>query len=80
MAGISEFFAGKSLLLTGVTGLVGKLILEKLLRCCAGVERVYVLVREKKGRTAEQRVGEICESPVRREQKFLSHRIRLDVE
>lgn len=64
MVGIREFFAGKTVFLTGVTGLVGKLVLEKLLRCCEGVEGVYVLVRAKKGKDAGQRIKEICDSPV----------------
>lgn len=64
MIGIREFFVGKTIFLTGVTGLVGKLVLEKLLRCCEGVEKIYILVRAKKGKDASQRIKEICDTLV----------------
>lgn len=64
MAGIREFFVGKTVFLTGVTGLVGKLVLEKLLRSCNEVERIYVLVRGKRGKSAEERFKEVCNSVV----------------
>lgn len=67
MVGVRDYFAGKTVFLTGVTGLVGKLVLEKLLRCCESVERVLVLVRAKKGKDAEQRLKEICDGPVSRQ-------------
>ena len=51
--GVRESLNGKHVLVTGVTGFVGKVLLEKLLRCNPGIERIYVLIREnkkKKGR------------------------------
>lgn len=30
--GIKEFYAGKTILITGVTGFVGKVVLEKIIR------------------------------------------------
>lgn len=38
-------FASKRILITGTTGFVGKVVLEKLLRTVTGVGRVYVLIR-----------------------------------
>lgn len=32
--GIKEFYAGKNVLLSGCTGFLGKVVLEKLLRTC----------------------------------------------
>lgn len=61
---IQDCFRGKSVFLTGFTGFVGKLVLEKLLRCCNDVEKVYLLVRSKRGKSAEERVKEICKLPV----------------
>lgn len=38
-------FASKRILITGTTGFVGKVVLEKLLRTVTGVGRIYVLIR-----------------------------------
>ena len=47
---IREYFADKELLVTGVTGLVGKALLEKILRDLPGVRRVHLLIRERVAR------------------------------
>uniref|UniRef100_A0A336MDU5 Fatty acyl-CoA reductase n=1 Tax=Culicoides sonorensis TaxID=179676 RepID=A0A336MDU5_CULSO len=52
---IIQFFTGKHVLITGGTGFVGKVIVEKLLRSCPDISGVYLLVREKKGETPHQR-------------------------
>ncbi|GJQ79742.1 hypothetical protein Trydic_g23220 [Trypoxylus dichotomus] len=56
---ISKFYAGKNVFVTGGTGFLGKLVLEKLLRACPDVATVYMLVRPKKGKDAHTRVDEI---------------------
>ncbi len=61
---IVEWYAGKSVFMTGATGLVGKGLLEKLLRSCSNIKKIYVLVRSKKGSTAEERVDNIIDCPV----------------
>lgn len=58
-ASIAEFYAGKSVLITGATGFMGKVLVEKLLRCCPGVESLYLLVRPKAGQSMQQRVGDM---------------------
>src|SRR5688572_28921679 len=45
MSSIREFFAGRSILLTGGTGFLGKALLEKILRDLPEVARIYVLAR-----------------------------------
>ena len=52
---ISTFYKGKIILLTGGTGFVGKVLLEKILRCLPSVERVYLLIRQKKGSSLIER-------------------------
>ena len=47
MSSIADFFSGKSILITGVTGFLGKAILEKLLRALPDVRCVFVLIRQK---------------------------------
>lgn len=44
---IREFMAGKVIFVTGGTGFMGKVLLEKLLRDCGDVKSIYVLLRSK---------------------------------
>lgn len=53
--GVLEFFDGKNILLTGVTGFLGKVVLEKILRSLPGVNKIFVLVRAKKGSSTPER-------------------------
>lgn len=55
-------FRGSSVLLTGVTGYVGSLVLEQLLRVCPDVGNVYVLVRAKKSLSARDRLDRLLKS------------------
>ena len=65
---IREYFAGKEILVTGATGLVGKVLIEKIIHDLPDVRRVYVLIRSKPGRSgrtdsAEERLQrEVLES------------------
>lgn len=52
---VVSFYTGKNILITGATGFMGKVLIEKLLRTCKGVGRIYLMVRQKKGKTIEQR-------------------------
>ena len=45
---ITKFYGGLNILLTGPTNLLGKCLLEKLLRECPDVNRIYVLIKVKK--------------------------------
>lgn len=56
---IIEFFRGKCVFITGATGFLGKLLVEKLLRTCDGIDTVYVMVRDKKGKDINARVDEL---------------------
>ncbi|XP_018562772.1 putative fatty acyl-CoA reductase CG5065 [Anoplophora glabripennis] len=61
---IPEYFTGKSVFVTGGTGFIGKVLIEKILRSCPDVSNVYVLVRPKKGKSVEERIKEITELPL----------------
>jgi fatty acyl-CoA reductase len=61
---IAQTFANKTVLLTGGTGFVGKVLLEKLLRSCPAVGKVYVLVRSKKEKEPHLRLKEVFKDPV----------------
>ncbi|KAK0181960.1 hypothetical protein PV327_000137 [Microctonus hyperodae] len=45
---IQEFFVGQTIFLTGCTGFLGKCFVEKLLRSCPGIKKLYLLVRPHK--------------------------------
>ena len=53
---IKGFYAGKTILLTGATGFVGKVVLEKFMRTLPDFKRMYVMVRPKKTMTIQQRL------------------------
>ncbi|KAK3917236.1 Putative fatty acyl-CoA reductase [Frankliniella fusca] len=62
---VHEAFDGKVLLLTGGSGFVGKALLEKLLRTCPGVRRVYVLLRPgRTGASPEERLRTMLTEPL----------------
>lgn len=59
---IQRFYKNTNVFLTGATGFVGKLFLEKILRALP-VKKVFILVRKKKDVPAEKRFEEIFTSP-----------------
>lgn len=61
---VSDFYNGKTVFITGGTGFMGKVLLEKLLRSCPGVARIYLLIRPKKGQHARERLQQLLCSPV----------------
>jgi len=61
---ITEALAGKTLLVTGSTGFLGKSIVEKLLRSVPDVGRIYLAIRSSARRPAAQRLQrEVLSSP-----------------
>jgi fatty acyl-CoA reductase len=63
---IQEFYKGRSVLITGATGFLGKTLLEKLLRSCADVGKIYLLVRPKKDEDISTRLTKLFDDPVRK--------------
>lgn len=61
---IGEYYAGKNIFLTGASGFIGKVLIEKLLRSCPNVNKIFMLMRPKKSQDIDQRVEEICKCPV----------------
>ncbi|KAM0897413.1 hypothetical protein ACQ4PT_022584 [Festuca glaucescens] len=56
---VTECFRDKTILITGSTGFLGKLLLEKILRVQPDVKKIYLLVRAPDAASAEQRI--ICQ-------------------
>ncbi|KAG7305910.1 hypothetical protein JYU34_008462 [Plutella xylostella] len=61
---ISEFFAGKSVFVTGGTGFLGKILIEKLLYSCLSIDKIYVLIRKKRGRNPDVRMQSFYENVI----------------
>ncbi|KAM3963780.1 fatty acyl-CoA reductase 1-like [Aphomia sociella] len=61
---VAEFYAGKSLFITGGTGFLGKVFIEKLLYSCADIDKIYVLVRNKKYTNANNRIEQMLNNPL----------------
>ncbi|KAM0901616.1 hypothetical protein ACQ4PT_019867 [Festuca glaucescens] len=53
---IAAYFKGKSILVTGATGFLGKILVEKILRVQPDVRKIYLLVRAIDAESAKQRV------------------------
>ncbi|KAM6154273.1 fatty acyl-CoA reductase 2 [Erethizon dorsatum] len=62
MSMIAAFYSSKSILITGATGFLGKVLMEKLFRTSPDLKIVYVLMRPKAGQTLQQRVFQILNS------------------
>ena len=61
---VAETLSGRIFLITGGTGFLGKVLIEKLLRCAPNLAHIYMLVRSKKGKDPKHRLDEIFNSPV----------------
>lgn len=59
---IKNFYHGSTVFITGATGFLGKLAMEKLLRTC-DVSKIYILVRSKKGKSPQKRFEELFDEP-----------------
>lgn len=60
---VINFYKGSVVLITGGTGFIGKVLIEKLLRCFE-VKKIYLLVRERKQTSAADRLKEILQEPL----------------
>ncbi|XP_035790532.1 fatty acyl-CoA reductase 1-like [Anopheles albimanus] len=61
---LRPFYDGKNAFVTGGTGFLGKVLIEKLLRACSGLRTIYILLRPKRGLTSEQRFREFIKHAV----------------
>jgi fatty acyl-CoA reductase len=61
---ITEFYANQEIFITGGTGFIGKVLIEKLLRSCPDVRAIYILLRPKKGKTIHERLKAITALPL----------------
>ncbi|XP_058800132.1 putative fatty acyl-CoA reductase CG5065 [Phymastichus coffea] len=64
MSIIQSFYNKKSIFITGGTGFMGKVLIEKLLRSCNSLERIYILLRPKRGQSVDDRLNDIFKLPL----------------
>lgn len=61
---VNEWYRGRKVLVTGASGLMGKVLIEKLLYSVSDIGCVYALVRSKRGKTPESRIEDMWKLPV----------------
>ncbi|KAL7028710.1 hypothetical protein ACKWTF_005969 [Chironomus riparius] len=61
---IPNFFAGQEIFITGGTGFLGKVLIEKLLRSCPDIKTIYLLLRPRKGQSINERLTSLCDQVV----------------
>jgi len=61
---ICDFYNGAHILITGGTGFLGRLMVEKLLRSCDGIERIYLIARPKKNVDPTERFAKLFDGEV----------------
>lgn len=72
MTELQRFYTGMNIFITGGTGFMGKMLLEKLLRTCTGIENIYLLIRPKKNKDIHTRVDDLFDD-------LLFERLKTDV-
>ncbi|XP_072944251.1 fatty acyl-CoA reductase 1-like [Epargyreus clarus] len=61
---VNEWYRGRKVLVTGASGLMGKVLIEKLLYSVPDVECVYAVIRTKRGKTPESRIEDMWKLPL----------------
>ena len=59
---IANFYTGQNIFITGATGFMGQVLVEKLLRSCGDIGYIYLLIRPKNGQDVNTRSVELLSS------------------
>lgn len=77
---IPKFYAGLEVFITGGSGFMGKVLIEKLLRSCPDIKTIFVLLRPKKGKSIDERLKAITDlplfEPLRKVRPYALHKLR----
>lgn len=61
---IAEFYAGKSVFITGGTGFLGTVLIEALLSSTPKIGTIYLLIRDKYGSDTRERIKRLLSKQV----------------
>lgn len=61
---VADFYRDRCIFITGATGFMGKVLVEKLLRCCSNVKTVYLLLRPKEGHDSRHRLSDLLNAQI----------------
>lgn len=61
---VKDFYRDRSIFITGATGFMGKILVEKLLRSCPDIKNIYILMRPKRSQNVQERLQELLNGPV----------------
>lgn len=61
---VKDFYRDRSIFITGGTGFMGKVLVEKLLRSCPDIKNIYLLMRPKRSQNVQDRLQELLNGPV----------------
>uniref|UniRef100_A0A1B0G9J6 Fatty acyl-CoA reductase n=1 Tax=Glossina morsitans morsitans TaxID=37546 RepID=A0A1B0G9J6_GLOMM len=73
---LQNFYYGQNILITGGTGFLGKILLNKLFTACPGIDQIYMLVRQKKNSNVTKRLEEIFNDPIFDTMKMMKPKFR----
>jgi len=66
---IPGFYANRSVFITGGTGFMGKVLIEKLLRSCPDIHEIFILLRPKRELSIQDRLKNALNLPVSPKQR-----------
>ncbi|XP_037888831.1 putative fatty acyl-CoA reductase CG5065 isoform X1 [Glossina fuscipes] len=61
---VTRYYVGQEIFITGGSGFIGKALIEKIMRSFPQFSKIYVLMRNKGGKTADQRLRILLKDPV----------------
>lgn len=63
-ATVRDWYRGKNIFITGASGFLGVSLLEKLIRTIPDIGTIYILLRPKRDKKAEDRLEEIKKNSI----------------
>lgn len=70
---IQKYYQHKTVFITGGNGFMGKVLIEKLLHSCTEVRKIFILLRSKRNKSAENRLSSMLQLPVRKKLFVKTH-------